>query len=340
MEDRTQKMTAFLATTEWRNAHIEPLAGDASRRRYFRAHDDTRKRTAIVMDAPPEVGENVVPFLSVGAHLRKLGLSAPDTYAADVEDGFLLIEDLGDAIYDRVCDADPLAEPLLYDAAVDVLALIATSPAMEGLKNYTPDMTDFALPSLFWYVGGICDAIPSEAEVRMRHELDSLLGSLGQTDVMMLRDFHAQNLVWLPARHGQQRVGLLDYQDALTGAVSYDLVSLLKDARRDVSPQTRQRCMARFSAATGIELDALTREAAIISVQRNLRILMIFARMSLHFQKPHYVDLIPRVWSHLMDDLAHEGLAGLRAAVTEIYPAPDARALETLKAKCGTVPTL
>lgn len=340
MEDRSDHLHAFIAASDWAGSRVEPLAGDASRRRYFRLIDAANERSAIVMDAPRALGEDVRPFLSVGAFLRDLGLSAPETFEADIDGGFLIIEDLGNALFDQVCAQTPQAESELYAAATDVLAELTTRPAIADVDSYLPHMTDLALSSLRWYVGGILGDVPEEADAMLRASLDPLLASLTRTDVTILRDYHAQNLVWLPERQGLRRVGLLDYQDAMTGPIVYDLMSLVKDARRDVSPQVRDSCIAQFGTACGIDAETLARECAIVSAQRNLRILMIFARMSLHFGKPSYVALLPRVWDHLMSDLAHPDLADLARAVNNIYPAPSAQALEVLRSKCGTVPKL
>jgi len=340
MTERTEYLRTFVAATEWKDATWAPLAGDASRRSYTRLIDPNTNRSAMLMDAPPEFGEDVRPFLKVGAYLADLGLSAPETYAADEERGFLIIEDLGNALFDQVCLADPKMEWPLYKAAVEVLAHITQAAPLSGVADYADQMTDLALSSYRWYVGGITDAPTEEAAAACRAELEPLIASLGAGQNTILRDFHAQNLIWLPERDGLKRVGLLDYQDAMLGHAPYDLVSLVKDARRDVTSDVREKAMAHFAVVSGLNRADLDREAAICSAQRNMRILMIFARMSLHFKKPHYVDLIPRVWAHLMSDLEHPDLAGLRAIVRETIPEPTPEILQVLRDKCGTVPTL
>lgn len=341
MQERAEKRAAFIGATAWRDAENTPLAGDASRRRYFRLYDRETARHAIVMDAPPALGEDVRPFLRVGRYLADLGLSAPEIFEADEDQGFLIMEDFGDDLFDAVCARSLQMEAELYSHATEVLAFLAQAPLLGGIRDYREDMRALALTSLRWYVEGATGLLDAGATAQMSDALTPLLGAgLAGSGCTVLRDFHAQNLVWLPKRSGVQRIGLLDFQDAMMGPAAYDLMSLLHDARRDVSAQVIAQSMAQFAALTGVAPEDLAREAAICSAQRNLRILMVFARMSLHFGKPDYVDFIPRTWAHLQRDLAHPDLAALREVVAAIYPEPTADVLEGLKAKCGTIPTL
>jgi aminoglycoside/choline kinase family phosphotransferase len=156
---------------------------------------------------------------------------------------------------------------------------------------------------------------------------------------MILRDFHAENLIWLPGRTGSARVGLLDFQDALMGDPSYDLVSLLQDARRDVPHDLAQAMIRRFTAATGADPDAFLASYCATGAQRQLRILGIFARLSLHFGKVRYVDLIPRVWGHLMTCLQHPDLAAVKTLADGMLPPPTPGNLQILRDKCATIPT-
>jgi aminoglycoside/choline kinase family phosphotransferase len=201
-------------------------------------------------------------------------------------------------------------------------------------------MLDLALSSFKWYAEPASGYALSDAKEECAEALAPLIDSLGASQVTILRDFHAQNLLWLPNRTTPKNVGLLDFQDAMLGHPAYDLISLTTDARRDVSPNVQRMCINRF--ATQLDLDPVkfARNAAICSVQRNLRILTIFGRMSLHFKKPHYVDLIPRVWGHLMKDLAHPDLEALAKVITKSIPAPTTDILKRLKEQCGTVSIL
>ncbi|MEL6914409.1 MAG: phosphotransferase [Pseudomonadota bacterium] len=333
--NREARARSFLAGTDWRGAELRPLAGDASNRRYFRL-TSAAGHPAILMDSPPERGEDVRPFLDVAGHLAGLGLSAPAILDADAATGFLLLEDLGDALFARVVRADPALEAPLYDAATDVLARLQEAPPMPGLAAYDAEtMAPLAGLAARWYVRAP-EARPAlEAACRT-----ALAATETGRPVVALRDYHAENLLWLPQRRGLARVGLLDFQDARLGQPSYDLASLIRDARRDVSAPVAQAARGRFARLSGLDTDTLTAQLAAQGAQRNLRILGVFARLSLHFGKPHYVDLIPRVWDHLTADLAHPGLSTLRETVEAVLPPPSARHLSDLKARCGTVPTL
>ena len=340
MSARAKLLSDFIAGSDWSTATRQPLAGDASRRRYERLQDENASRSAILMDAPPELGEDTRPFLKVGDYLRDIGLSAPATYASDTKNGFLIIEDFGTDMYDVVCMLSPDKEETLYDAAVDALIALAKAPPMDGLSDYRPQMPELAASSYRWYAEPIKEtAMRSEME-EAQGLLSELISGMSSKTCTVLRDFHAQNLLWLPQREDVKHVGLLDFQDAMIGPVVYDLVSLVTDARRDVPPEIRERCEARFALGLGLDSEEMARDISICSAQRNLRILMVFGRMSLHFEKPHYVDLIPRVWSYLLRDLAHPDLKELRKVLLRDLPEPTPANLKVLKDRCGTVPTL
>ena len=327
---------ALLDRAGWGSARAEPLAGDASLRRYERLRRG--EEAAVLMDAPPDAGEDVRPFLAIARHLAELGLSAPRVLAADEGAGFLLLEDLGDDLYARLLSrSDEGLERALYQAAVDLLAELHRHPAPAGIAAYGPEvMADRAALAWRWYRRGVAgdagDAAGAERAVR-----DMLEQLAPETDVLVLRDYHAENLLWLPEREGVARVGLLDFQDALAGHRAYDLVSLLEDARRDVAAALREAMIARYIAATGLDEASFRAAAAALGAQRNLRIIGVFARLSMHYGRPRYVDLIPRVWAHLGRDLDHPWLEPLRR-VAATLPEPTPERLARLKELCATVP--
>lgn len=330
---------AFLEREGWRAARLSPLAGDASNRRYERVASGARR--AVLMDAPAERGEDIARFLAFTAHLRALGLSAPEIYAADTAAGLALIEDLGDALFVRVAAARPEVEAELYAAAVDLLPRLAAPPATASYEGTEARIGPYdgaalereAMLALDWWAQGAgADVTPG-----LKAEFAGLIGAAcapvaGLRGHLVLRDYHAENLIWLPARRGAARVGLLDYQDALAGAPAYDLVSLLEDARRDTAPALRAAMIARYLAASGADEETFRAGYAALGAQRNLKIIGIFARLWLRDGKPHYLGLIARVWAHLAHDLAHPALAPLAAFVARHVPAPDAAALARVRA--------
>jgi aminoglycoside/choline kinase family phosphotransferase len=331
----------FLARAGWGAASVAPLAGDASPRRYFRAEGPTGR--AVLMDADPATGEDVRPFAALTGLLRARGFSAPEILAADSENGFLLLEDLGDALYARACAADPAMEAPLYEAAVDLLGALHAEtppPAAEGsgcLHAIPPydaaTLLREARLAVEWWAPAAGAALPADALA----EYDALVGAAcapvaGDRSALVLRDYHAENLIWLPERAGRAQVGLLDYQDALAGHPAYDLISLLEDARRDTSAELRDAMTARYAAAARardprFDVEAFGLACAALAAQRNLKIVGIFARLRRRDGKPGYLRLIPRVWAHLMRDLAHPALAPLARFVARRLPEPDAAAL-------------
>lgn len=330
----------FLAGAGWGAAALAPLAGDASNRRYERAAKGAA--CAVLMDAPAERGEDIGRFLAFTGWLRGLGLSAPEIYAADIGAGFALIEDLGDALFARVAAADPAQEAALYAAAVDLLPLLSGPPALvvgagaqASVDPYDEAVLEReAMLALDWWAKGA----GAEATADLAAEFKRLMaqateGAAQDRRALVLRDYHAENLLWLPERRGDARVGLLDYQDALAGAPAYDLVSLLEDARRDTGAELREAMIARYLAASGDDRAAFRAGYAALGAQRNLKIVGIFARLWLRDGKPIYLDLIPRVWAHLQRDLAHPALAPLAAFVSRHIPAPEPAALARLKAR-------
>lgn len=331
-EDRSALIDAFLSTSGWGAATRIPLAGDASNRRYMRLTQPDGAR-AVLMDAPPDRGEDVRPFTAIARHLRRLGLSAPAILAEETHTGLLLLEDLGDALYARTLAQTPAMEPELYRAATDLLVELHRHAPPEGLAPYSPPlMADLGTLALDWYR----DGGPTSKHTPLRREfqatLETHLAALPETDsVLIQRDCHAENLIWLPDRTGVARVGLLDFQDAMRGHRAYDLVSLLQDARRDVSPATATAMLKHYIATTGADADAFSTAFHWLGAQRNLRILGVFARLCLRDGKPHYVDLIPRVWAHLQTDLRHPALAHLATLIAEALPPPTPAHLDTLK---------
>lgn len=338
MPDRAHQITIFLRGTKWANADRRTVAGDASNRRYERLTlgDGT---TSILMDAPPDKGEDTRPFVRITNWLRDASLSAPEIYAQDAEHGFLLIEDLGDDLFARVIKADPTLERPLYEAASDVLVNLhrATPPTLAPYDAKM--MTDLAALAFVWYQRGACGETDEAAKIAFESAFLAALTPLDtRMDVLIQRDYHAENLIWLPDRQGVARVGLLDYQDAMLGHRAYDLVSVLQDARRDVSPDIVHAMTARYITATGVDADQFAADFALLGLQRNMRILGVFARLSLGAGKPHYVDLIPRVWDHIQTNLTHPALHPIAPLINGPLPAPTPEILQRLKDKCATIP--
>ena len=340
MEDRQ----AFLKSAGWEAARATPLAGDASTRSYERLN--LAGRPAILMNAPPAAegaacppdatpaerrglgynamarlaGPNMNAFIAVADAARSAGLSVPRTIAAEPAKGFAIIEDLGDDLYARAIPAGA-PEGELYAAAIDALLALReaapSAPKTAGYEMLTYDGVALEVevglvPDWYWpHLKGTLAKDDVKAEYRAAWA--PVLARLSPPSAMVLRDYHAENLLWLPGREGFRRAGVIDFQDGLIGNPAYDLVSLLEDARRDV-PHDLVEAMIRRYADGAAALDAFDeaafrRDYAILGAQRNAKILGIFARLIGRDHKPRYAEFFPRVEGHFRRDLAHPDLA-------------------------------
>jgi aminoglycoside/choline kinase family phosphotransferase len=287
---------AFLAANGWEDAEILPLAGDASFRRYFRVVAPDRR--AVLMDAPPPQ-EDPRPFLRVGGHLRDLGLHTPAILASDLDRGLVLIEDFGDARMKEVIAADPARERAIYTQAIELVAGLQRHPAAP-LPPY--DMAVYQREAgLFteWYAPAV--GIEVDREGYREAWAEALAPLAEDQSVTVLRDYHAENIMLLDGG----RLGLLDFQDALAGHPAYDLVSLLQDARRDVSPELEAAMLEHYAGLAPLDRAAY----ALLGAQRNAKILAIFTRLWKRDGKPGYLGYQPRVWAYLERDLMHPALA-------------------------------
>jgi aminoglycoside/choline kinase family phosphotransferase len=299
----------FLARSGWAGARVEPLAGDASFRRYFRVVDGAR--SAVLMDAPP-AREDVRPFVAVAEWLLSVGLSAPEILARDIEHGLLLLRDFGDWRLREMLDSDPARERELYELATDVLVHLHKHPPMQGLPVHGMDQWLEEL-SLFtdWYCQALHLSVDVDGFRSAWIEVLEPVAKDGLGPVTVLRDYHAENVMLVRGREGIQHFGLLDFQDALVGHPAYDLASVLEDARRDVSPEIERAMIDRYVGATGCG-GVFERAYWTLAAQRNTRILGVFTRLWKRDNKPHYTAFQPRMWGLLERDLARPGLEPVR----------------------------
>lgn len=350
MSERLEEIDAFLKAAGWGDAERRPLPGDASTRRYIRLHRQGAK--AILMDQPQTAeapaapagaseqerrklgynalarlaGADCARFVAVAEYLRERGLSAPKIYAADAPAGLVLLEDLGNDLFASVLadKADDAAERELYCAAVEALARLHAENAPAALPGGKPlyAYDEAALTAEIdlmteWYFPLCLGRPATDGETAEHRGLWQGILANAKPSVLVLRDYHAQNLIWLPARAKTARVGMIDFQDAVAGSAAYDLISLIEDARRDVSAQLADDASEHYLAAMdaqGIRLDraAFAAEKAVFAAQRNVKIVGIFARLYKRDGKAQYLRYLPRVWSYLRRDLDHPSLTALK----------------------------
>lgn len=330
------------------------LQGDASSRTYERLVG--AKRRAVLMNAPrrpdgppvrygkpysqlAHLAEDVKPFVAMARGLKMRGFSAPAIYAADLAEGLLVIEDLGD---DGVLVGTPPAPaPERYEAAVEVLAslhqldLPDTLPVSPELDHHLPpyDLEALLMEAellLDWYLPHSGRPAPSaEAREAFRNLwAQALAGPLAQEPVWVLRDYHSPNLLWLPEREGLERVGLLDFQDAVMGPPAYDVVSLTQDARVDVPEELELALLGRYikarrQADPGFDVRGFAASYAVMGAQRATKILGIFARLDKRDGKPQYLRHMPRIWTYLTRCLAFTDLDALRGWYAAYVPPPE-----------------
>jgi len=325
--ERATHIDRFLNQAGWSAAKREPLPADASFRRYVRLYGP-EKRRALLMDAAPPL-ENVRAFLAVARLLRGLGLGSPAVFNQDAENGLLLIEDLGDDTYTRLLAQGEAEEPL-YALAVDVLIELARRFKPKE-ASFLPPYDDERLLNeaallVDWYLPAISGK-PTDAGLRGEY-LALWRGLLpvarGAPATLVLRDYHVDNLMRVPNRSGLLACGLLDFQDAVLGPQSYDLVSLLEDARRDVSADLAQRMREHYLAAFP-KLDRASFDAsyAVLGVQRHAKVIGIFTRLAVRDNKPQYLSHIPRVWRLLEKGLVHKELAPIARWFDAHIPKPS-----------------
>lgn len=351
--DREAQARAFIAGAGWADATFEPLPGDASTRRYARLRRGAasamlmdQPRGAETASCPPgaseeervSLGYNAMarlagpdcrPFAAISDFLRQVGLSAPEILAHDHDAGFLLIEDYGD---DRMADLILKGQPEvpLYETSMDVLAHLHRTPAPRALSvpgggdvqllsyDTLAMLAEVRLLPTWFYPAATGRGLPDEALMAFDALWREALAMLRvDAPVMILRDYHAENLMWLPSRVGVARAGLLDFQDALSGSAAYDVISMTEDARRDVSPELADAMIARYierrrADDAAFDADAFRFAAALLAAQRNTKIVGIFARLWKRDGKPRYRQFLPRMWRYLARDLSHPAMAGLR----------------------------
>ncbi len=349
---RLKALRQFLDGAGYTDARRQRMAGDASTRSYARLVRDDG--VVILMNSPrrPDgpaiydgrsysaavhLAEDVKPFVAIAGGLRERGFSAPAIRHADLDAGFLITEDFGSAGFVEGDPARPIAER--YEAATDLLAALHRE-ALPEILPLAPQLS-YAIPTfdteallvevgliLEWYLPdrGAEPTGDLRAEfVAMWRDLLSKPASGARTWV--LRDFHSPNLIWLEQRPGIAKVGIIDFQDAVLGPAAYDLVSLLQDARIDVPEALELALLTRYIKARRASDDTFDPAGfaelyAIMSAQRNTRLLGTFARLNRRDGKPQYLPHQPRIWTYLTRSLAHPALARAREWYSAHVPAP------------------
>jgi len=324
---REEQIKELLRKNNLLCAPTEKITSDASNRKYLRLTKGNK--TVILMDSNPKKNEPVNNFIYFTNFLRKHHFSAPKIYDSDIPNGLLLLEDLGARNFADILKVKPKVETNIYKEAVNQLIMIQSKETPKQAKPYSTEiLIEEALLFTEWYLG---ETNSSRLSTQFTSLLTPLLKKIDQTKpTLVLRDFHAENLIWMNSRKNFKRVGLLDYQDALIGHPAYDIASLLKDARRDVSIEVRDIMTNHYLEKTKHNKDLFLRDYSILSAQRNLKIIGIFSRLSIRDKKKNYVKLIPRVWKNLENDFMHPDLKNLSKFINAVAPYPNVKILKNL----------
>jgi tRNA threonylcarbamoyl adenosine modification protein YjeE len=356
---RLKALRQFLADAGFSEAKRQRMTGDASTRSYARLIRDDG--VVILMNSPrrPDgpaiydgksysaavhLAEDVKPFVAIAGALSERGFSTPSIHHADLDAGFLITEDFGNEGFVEGDPPRPITER--YETAVDTLAALHREALPEVLP-LAPQIS-YVIPTfdidamlveiglmLEWYLpdrgAEPANNLRAEFVVMWRNLLSKAAAdkapdkSWNKTWVM--RDFHSPNLIWLGERSGTSKVGIIDFQDAVLGPAAYDLVSLLQDARIDVPEQLELALLTRYikarhAADHTFDPAGFAEIYAIMSAQRNTRLLGTFARLNQRDGKPQYLRHLPRIWTYLTRSLAHPVLSGLREWYSANVPPP------------------
>ena len=351
--ERLKALRQFLEKAGFAQATRRRMPGDASIRSsarlnqngtsFFLMNSPRRPDGPPIYDGKPyssavHLAEDVRPFVAMDEALRANGLSAPEIYHSDLAQGFLITEDLGPAVFFEGDPPRPIADR--YEVATDMLVALHR----EALPQRIPLAgTEYAIPAFDtdallveiglmpeWYLPDRGVMLSAAA----RNEFIAMWRGLLDREIeparsWVLRDFHSPNLIWLEAREGIKRVGLIDFQDAVFGPPAYDLVSLLQDARLDVPEMLELALLSRYikarrAADQRFDAGAFAATYAIMSAQRNTRLLGTFARLNRRDGKPQYLRHQPRIWAYLTRSLDHPILASIKGWYAAHVPAPVA----------------
>ena len=324
MTVRDTLITEFLESAGWAGAVRETLAADASFRRYDRVR--LGNRSAVIMDAPPE-HEDIDQFINLAYHLRGLGYSAPEPIKANADIGLLLLEDLGDNTFTRML-ARGADERSLYLLAIDLLIDLHRKPRERAVFDALPPYSDQLLLEeaallVDWYIPAVLGkSLADEARERFLMEWGLILPLARYVpETLVLRDYHVDNLIRINGRDGIAACGLLDFQDAVAGPVTYDFISLMEDARHELSETLVQELRERYlDALPHTNADNFDQSCAILGAQRHCKVIGIFTRLCIRDGKTSYLNLIPRVLQLLEIALTHPVLTGVTDWLNEQLP--------------------
>ena len=320
MVSRINQINNFLKNNQIETKNLIPIKNDASFRKYFRVDKK------ILMDADPNLGEDVGSFININHVLREFKLNVPEIFTIDKENGFLLLEDLGENIFSQILNSEN--EEQLYKQAIDVLVEIYKKD-LNKFSNFTflekysvEKLQDESQLFIEWYLKKYLKINITDTDIKnFKDIIYKIFNNLDtKFEKLVLRDYHVDNLILQKSKLGLKQVGILDFQDAVLGSSSYDLISIIEDVRRPISKDLKNILIKYFIDSTGYDPNQLEKELAFYSVQRNLKILGIFSRLNLRDNKSKYMGYNDNAWKYIESNLNNPTMSDLKVWLKKILP--------------------
>ena len=305
MNNRDLNLYRFVLNCGFKEEDIIPIKNDASFRKYYRI----KNKKLIVMDAPPDKGESIEQFRAIADIIHTFNLSAPQIVSFDTKQGFMLLEDFGQTSFSNILNKDN--ESKLYKKAIEVLIQInkqskSKEKKISKLKSYSIDLlVNESLLFIDWYLekrkGELVSSDQKKEFIKILNDFYNNIKP--QSSTLVLRDYHVDNLFFLNNQKSLKQVGLIDFQDAVIGSPLYDLASLLEDVRRPLRRNLQKKLLEIYIKAISINGQDAEREMRFFSIQRNLKILGIFCRLSIRDKKDGYLKYLPNAVKLLRKNL-------------------------------------
>ena len=320
MVSRINQINNFLKNNQIETKNLIPIKNDASFRKYFRVDKK------ILMDADPNLGEDVGSFININHVLREFKLNVPEIFTIDKENGFLLLEDLGENIFSQILNSEN--EEQLYKQAIEVLIEIYKKD-LNKFSNFTflekysvEKLQDESQLFIEWYLKKYLKINITDTDIKdFKDIINKIFNNLDtKFEKLVLRDYHVDNLILQKSKLGLKQVGILDFQDAVLGSSSYDLISIIEDVRRPISKDLKNILIKYFIDSTGYHPNQLEKELAFYSVQRNLKILGIFSRLNLRDNKSKYMGYNDNAWKYIESNLNNPTMSDLKVWLKKILP--------------------
>ena len=304
MDNRFNKLLLYLEKHKISSKNLVAIKSDASFRKYYRLENNI-----LAMDAAPEKGESVSKFSEIARILHSFNLSAPKIIDVNNKEGFILLEDFGDKVFSKHMNKENKKN--LYKKAIDVLIDIKIKSHQN--KSYLSKLKTYNFEELYresilfieWFIE---KKLGMQISNKKRDEFyqilqQAFLNIKSQNDTLVLRDYHVDNLILKDHKEPLKQVGLIDFQDALLGSSFYDLASLLEDVRMPLNENEKEEFTKYYIKMTNENHDMVLREINFFSLQRNLKILGIFSRLSIRDGKERYLKYFPAAFNFIKSNL-------------------------------------